>query len=414
MRGVHPHSLPPLFSFFLSFFLSFFTRTQSSTSLLPSFPPSRFPLAPPPPPPKKKKKKKKTDTCKSPNLESVDTRRVADTLHSSRVPVGKSTRTGSASANSALVRRTVLSPSLLYTNPSGKADSIRTLASKNSQRCLESAPSSRSVNTLRCLDFRTASCVVYSPLLVLLLLRSLHLSKTLPRIATIPATSRPTPRSRRHQQQHRVLCRSRRLLSQSRSSFLSTRRRKRSSFASSFASRDIRRGKEEVGEKGTSAKKIKMNSTTTTTASFFFFFFSCGCCLLLFVVVLFARAFVFVFCCGSLRISVNRILGFHKEVKTLNKNERKHRCVVRFASPGQRRRRRRRARRSKYKAERTTTKEQRRLCVLFPKTWRCCRRALSLRYREFTIVVEEVKSVFAMKFSSRILLLRRLLRRRRL
>ena len=304
-------ALSPSSVFFLSFFLSFFTRTQSSTSLLPSFPPSRFPLAPPPPPPKKKKKKKKTDTCKSPNLESVDTRRVADTLHSSRVPVGKSTRTGSASANSALVTRTVLSPSLLYTNPSGKADSIRTLASKNSQRCLESAPSSRSVNTLRCLDFRTASCVVYSPLLVLLLLRSLHLSKTLPRIATIPATSRPTPRSRRHQQQHRVLCRSRRLLSQSRSSFLSTRRRKRSSFASSFASRDIRRGKEEVGEKGTSAKKIKMNSMTTTS----FFFFSCGCCLLLFVVVLFARARLMCLCFVVGRQTVNMFRVFEKRTK---------------------------------------------------------------------------------------------------
>jgi len=311
-------ALSPSSVFFLSFFLSFFTRTQSSTSLLPSFPPSRFPLAPPPPPPKKKKKKKKTDTCKSPNLESVDTRRVADTLHSSRVPVGKSTRTGSASANSALVTRTVLSPSLLYTNPSGKADSIRTLASKNSQRCLESAPSSRSVNTLRCLDFRTASCVVYSPLLVLLLLRSLHLSKTLPRIATI--LSRPTPRSRRRQQQQRedekkqqqrVLCRSRRLLSQSRSSFLSTRRRKRSSFASSFASRDIRRGKEEVGEKGTSAKKIKMNSMTTTS----FFFFSCGCCLLLFVVVLFARARLMCLCFVVGRQTVNMFRVFEKRTK---------------------------------------------------------------------------------------------------
>ena len=155
-------ALSPSSVFFLSFFVSLFTQTQPSTSLLPSFPPSRFPLPPPPPKKKKKKTEKKTDTCKSPNLESVDTRRVADTLHSSQVPVGKSTRTGSASVNSALAKRTALSPSLLYTSPSGTADSTRTSASKNCPRCLEFVPSSRSVSTLPCSGSRTASCVAWT------------------------------------------------------------------------------------------------------------------------------------------------------------------------------------------------------------------------------------------------------------
>ena len=129
-------ALSPSSVFFLSFFVSLFTQTQPSTSLLPSFPPSRFPLPPPPPKKKKKKTEKKTDTCKSPNLESVDTRRVADTLHSSQVPVGKSTRTGSASVNSALAKRTALSPKRLCTHPPGRAYSTHISGSKNCVFCV--------------------------------------------------------------------------------------------------------------------------------------------------------------------------------------------------------------------------------------------------------------------------------------